>query len=167
MKWTPDDDFYEGYSLWQNFGYGPPGEVARAQKELLSLGYETSIDATKELLELTRTLHKLVKNECQEEIAESRASSKRLIIAGTSPPFDVSLAFSIVNLILLAAQAGVSVADYLSKRGQSKSDQSKILESAVKKLLAKKDSRDLIVEKTERWHVSYRQAGKTKGSRKR
>lgn len=167
MAWEPDDTFYEGYSLWEDFGYGPPGEVARARKELSFLGYQASNDATKEFLELTRELYGFVRVECQQEVSKYQAASKKLVVAGGSPPFDVALAFAIAKLIIgaasvafSAAKASASILDYLRRKNPTGFEQPEILERAVKKLLAKKNVRDLIVERTERWRISYPQ---TKG----
>jgi len=156
----PDDNFYEGYSLWHTFGYGPQGEVDRARKALASLGYDSSDCAIRELLELTRDLHRLVKAECQDQVVALRDRSKRLVIAGQAPPFDVSLAIQLASVILLAAQTGVLVLDYLRKQRSSSFENSDILEAAFKKLSIKKDTHDLIVEKTERWRILHKKKGR-------
>lgn len=150
MEWQPPDNFYEGYSLWENFGYGPNGELKRAKKLLSSLGYAEDEEATKELLELTKQLHEYVKAECQTEIDQGRALSKQLKIAGDAPPFDVWLAIAITNIILTAAQTGISVLQYIESRKLSEMDNPEIVKRAIRKLSGQKKANDLIIEKTER-----------------
>jgi hypothetical protein len=94
MEWEPPDNFYKGYSLWENFGYGPSGELKRAKTLLSSLGYTENEEAVKEFLQLTKQLHEYVKAECQEEIAQGHGVSKKLKITGEAPPFDVWLAMN-------------------------------------------------------------------------
>jgi hypothetical protein len=156
VTWQPADNFYEGYSLWQTLGYGPQGEIERAKKVLSNLGYDASETETKEFLELTKDLQELVKTECQEEISALQHISKKSIIVGDTPPLDLSLAMSIAELILLAASVGVSVLDYLHNKSKSTVDNKQVFDSALKKLCSKKDANEMIVEKTERWRVSFR-----------
>lgn len=156
MGWQPPDNFYEGYSLWETFGYGPEGEINRARKLLSSLGYEQNEYAVKELLELTKQLHELVRAECRTEIEQGQEASKKLRIAGEATPIDVWLAIAIANVILTAAQTGVSVLQLIQSRRLSAMENAEIIEEAIKKLSGQKKANDLIVEKTERWRVSYR-----------
>jgi len=156
MGWQPPDNFYEGYSLWENFGYGPSGELKRAKKLLSSLGYTENEEAVKELLQLTKQLHEYVKAECQEEIEQGHDVSKKLKITGEAPPFDVWIAIAIANIILTAAQTGISVLQFIESRRLSGVDNPEIVKAAIKKLCTQKKANELIVEKTERWRVSYR-----------
>jgi hypothetical protein len=156
MKWEPPDNFYEGYSLWENLGYGPDGELNRARKLLSSLGYRENEEAVKDLLEMTKRLHEYVKTECQEEVQLGIEAGKKLKIAGESPPFDIWLAMAIANIILAAAQTGISVLQFIENRKLNKTDNPDIVRAAIKKLSSRKDANELIVEKTERWRVTYR-----------
>ena len=165
MTWQPPDDLYEDYSLWHTFGYGPEGEIERARKELASLGYDTSEDNIRELLELTRDLQRLVKVDCQDEVSGLSKVSKKLVVVGETPPFDVSLAISLAGVLLLAAQTGISALEYLQKRKSDSLENREILRSAMQKLLQKKSARDLIIEKTERWRISYRNEKKKRIAR--
>jgi hypothetical protein len=159
MAWQPPDNFYEGYSLWETFGYGPDGEIKRAKELLSSLGYEPTDEAVRELLELTQQLHILVKEDCKEEIEQGNRISKKLKIVGDSPPFDVWLAIAIANLLLTAAQTGISVLGLIQSRRATETENLQVVKEAIKKLSKQTKANDLIIERTERWRISYRKKG--------
>jgi len=67
-EWFPPDNFYNGYSLYQHFGYGPEGELNLTRNILQKEGYPATINLIKETLELTRDLAGKIQEICESEV---------------------------------------------------------------------------------------------------
>jgi hypothetical protein len=95
-KWTPEDNFYNGYSLYHYFGYGPEGELNLTANMLQKEGFPDDPDLVKATLELTRDLSNKILRDCKPEIREYEVITKRKIVVGGVIPAHIQLAKAFV-----------------------------------------------------------------------
>ena len=150
-EWFPPDDFYNGYSLYQHFGYGPEGELNLTNNMLQKEGYPTDIDVIKETLELTRDLANKIQETCKSEIKVYEKITRRAFIVGGVVPSHVQIAKAIVIRILkLAAGKIKSLLDKLTT-----SEEERIIIKIVDKLKADKKTDEVIIKSTKTYRKTY------------
>lgn len=86
MVWKPPDDFYPGYSLYKDIGYGPEGEKNLIRRQLEINGLESHDEHIQFILELTRVLMVFIKDNCDNEVQNySKLIREEQFIAGSLP----------------------------------------------------------------------------------
>ena len=99
MNWFPPDDFYPGYSLYRDIGYGAEGEKNSVQKALIDLNINVNDDNVRKYLELTRTLMVFITEECKEEVKEYSKYLRDELYVGLTLPIELVLAKILAALI--------------------------------------------------------------------
>jgi len=151
-EWLPPDDFYDGYSLYQHFGYGPEGELNLTSNMLRNEGYPVDSDTIKETLELTRELANRIQKTCRGEIRIYEKLTRSMLIVGGSVPAHVQIAKAIIIRILkLAAGKIESLVDKLTT-----SEDERIITKIVDKLKVDEETNEFIVKSTETYRKTYR-----------
>lgn len=151
-KWSPPDDFYDGYSLYQHFGYGPEGEFNLTKYILLKEGYPADVSLIKETLELTRDLANEIIKTCEVEVHDYERSLRMSLVVAGAVPAHVQIAKAIIIRILkLAAGKIKTVVDKLTT-----SEEERIIIKIVDKLKASDKTNEIIVERTENYRKTYR-----------
>lgn len=151
-EWFPPDDFYDGYSLHQHFGYGPEGEFNLTNNILRKEGYPVDIDIIKETLELTRDLANEIRKTCKGEIRDYEKITRMAFVVGGAVPAHVQIAKAVVVRILkLAAGKIKTLVDKLTT-----SEEERIIIKIVDKLKASDKTNEIIVERTENYRKTYR-----------
>lgn len=150
-EWFPPDNFYNGYSLYQHFGYGPEGELNLTRNILQKEGYPASINLIKETLELTRDLAGKIQETCESEVKAYEKITKRAFIVGGVVPSHIQIAKAIVIRILrLATEKTKSLWDRLTT-----SEEERIIIKIVDKLKVDKETDEIIVKSIENYRKTY------------
>lgn len=150
-QWFPPDDFYDGYSLYQHFGYGPEGELNLTSSILQQEGYPTDIKIIKETLELTRDLASKIQETCENEItAYERITRGALVVGGIVPPH-VQIAKAIVVRILKLAAGKIK---FLWDRLKTSEDE-RIITKIIDKLKSDDETDEIIVKRIETYRKTY------------
>lgn len=150
-EWFPPDDFYNGYSLYQHFGYGPEGELNLTNNMLQREGYIADINLIKETLELTRDLANKIQETCKSELNLYEETTRRAFIVGGVVPSHVQIAKAIVIRILkLAAGKIKSLMVRLTT-----SEEERIINKIVDKLKADEKTDEFIVRSIETYRKTY------------
>ena len=151
-EWSLPDNFYNGYSLYQHFGYGPEGEFNLTKNALQKEGYPTNVELIKETLELTNDLASTIRDMCENEIKAYEESTRRAFIAGGVVPAHIQIAKAIVIRILkLAAGKIKSIIDRLTT-----SEDERIITRIIDKLETDEKTREIIVKSIETYRKTYR-----------
>lgn len=150
-EWVPPDDFYNGYSLYQHFGYGPEGEFNLTRNILRQEGYPAEVNLIKETLELTRDLANKIQEACVTEIEAYEKATRRAYIAGGIVPAHVQIAKAVVIRILkLAAGKIEALIDRLTT-----SEDERIISKIIDKLETDEETREIIVKSTRTYRKTY------------
>ena len=157
-KWIPPDDFYNGYSLYQHFGYGPEGELNLTINMLQKEGYPTDNSLAKETLELTRELVYKIQEICETEIEEYAKMAKTNLLVGGVVPFDVQIAKAmVIRLLQWAAGKTKSIMNKLTT-----SEEERILNRAIDKLQADEETNEIIIKSKTTYQKTYTVIKKSK-----
>jgi len=155
-EWFPPDDFYEGYSLYHHFGYGPEEELNITSYMLRKEGYPVDIDIVRATLELTRDLANKIQKTCKSEIATYEERTRVALVVGGVVPAPVQIAKAIVIRILKMAAGKIrSLTDKLTT-----SEDERIITKVVEKLKVDNHTNEIIVKRTESYSKTYRIAKK-------
>jgi len=150
-QWFPPDDFYDGYSLYQHFGYGPEGELNLISNMLQKEGYPADINVIKETLELTRDLANKIQETCESEIKTYEKITRKAFIVGGVVPSHVQIAKAIVIRILkLAAGKIKSLWDRLTTL-----EEERIITKIVDKLKVDEKTDEIIVKSIKTYRKTY------------
>lgn len=151
-EWVPPDDFYEGYSLYQQFGYGPEGEFNITRNILQTEGYPIKADQIKKTLELTRDLATKIQETCEAEVDAYEKATRRAYIVGGVVPAHIQIAKAVVIRVLrLAAGKIKSILEKLTT-----SEDERIIIKIIEKLGTDEETKGLIVKSTKTYHKTYR-----------
>jgi len=105
MSWTPEDDFYPGFSIFEDFGITGMEEKQRVEKILQHDSIEGDSSRIKTYMELARVLMLFLREECREEIQEYSDYHRKEKFVGTTIPIELILSqlviSEIISLILL------------------------------------------------------------------
>jgi len=150
-KKFPPDDFYDGYSLYQHFGYGPEGELNLTSNMLRIEGYSADINLVMETLELTRDLASEIQETCKSELEIYEKIMKRAFLVGGVVPSHIQIAKAIVIRILkLAAGKIKSLLDRLTA-----SEEERIINKIISKLETNEETNEIIVKSIETYRKTY------------
>jgi len=150
-EWLPPDDFYNGYSLYQYFGYGPEGEFNLTKNILQKEGYLANANQVKETLELTRILARRIQLNCDDEIRLYEKAMRRAFVVGGVVPSHIQIAKAIVVRILkLAAGKVKSLLDRLTT-----SEEERIVMKVIDKLKMNEETHEIIVKSVETYRKTY------------
>lgn len=100
MDWALPDDFYPGYSLLRDIGYGPEGEISLVRKQLAEFNVEDSDDTLKDVLSLTKDLMLFINEKCKEELIRYSDYRKKEIYIGITLPLELFISKLIVSVII-------------------------------------------------------------------
>lgn len=149
--WVPPDDFYKGYSLYQQFGYGPEGEFNITRNILQQEGYPTGVGLIRETLELTRVLADKIQETCETEIDEYEKVTRRAYIAGGVVPAHIQVAKAIIIRILKMAAGKIkAIVDRLTT-----SEDERIITKIIEKLETDKETKQIIIKSTKTYRNTY------------
>jgi hypothetical protein len=150
-KWIPPDNFYEGYSLYQHFGYGPEGEYNLTLNLLQKEGYPTDNILVKETLELTKELVYKIQELCETEIQEYAKMSKTNLLVGGTVPFPVLIAKAIIKRLL---EWGAGKTKSLINK-LTTSEEERILNRAIEKLQTDEETNEIILKSRTTYEKTY------------
>lgn len=127
MSWNPPDDFYPGYSLYKDLGYGPEGERNLTIKQLRENEIEVTDQNIKATLNLARNLMIFIKENCNEEVSEFSEFLREEIYVGAIIPLELILAKLIESIIFeiifsIGKNIYKAIKDYIKKKIKEKQE---------------------------------------------
>jgi hypothetical protein len=156
MSWKPPDNFYPGYSLYKDIGYGPEGEKNLIGRQLEINGFKSIDQHIQYILELTRDLMVFISDNCDIEVQNySKLIREEQFIAGSLPTSLLLAKLIIAALLELLSSKMIDLFKELIKKIKERIEKKRregekvIEEEIIYRVIKKLNENEVIVEKLE------------------